>query len=173
MSERIAVVAGTYGEYKGFIRRHSLDEKMWFHADRREKIMGLRGIKYLLVGRYYLNPIYDEEPYLFDAYDMKKIEEPMVVMQNLKEKVSAILKAAPLSISQTRRAGSNGLRNSDEIADLIVAAVSEREAKLVAAIEYVIAKIEEQGDRGLTQVNRHGHIYEALTSALQSLGLQE
>lgn len=42
----------------------------------------------------------------------------------MKEKIESILKATPLSISQTRRAGSNGLRNAEEITASILEALS-------------------------------------------------
>jgi len=48
----------------------------------------------------------------------------------MKEKIINILTTTPLSISQTRRAGTNGLRNADEIADLILSHIEEPESVL-------------------------------------------
>jgi len=47
--------------------------------------------------------------------------------EDIKRRIEKILRNAPLVISRTRRAGSNGLRNADEIADKIVKELTARE----------------------------------------------
>lgn len=74
--ERVRVIAGTHQEYKDFLRRHNLSPNQWVYANRREHVMGCRNGKYILVGNYYKNPIYDNEPYIFELYNMQKLEQP-------------------------------------------------------------------------------------------------
>ncbi len=66
-------------------------------------------------------------------------------MAELKQRVEAILNEAPLSISQTRRAGSNGLRNASEIADLIIAGaikdLAEQNERLTSVLEYTLSTL--------------------------------
>lgn len=46
-----------------------------------------------------------------------------------RDKLIETLKAAPISLSQTHRAGSNGLRNADEVADYIIAKMQENKGE--------------------------------------------
>ncbi len=71
---RIAVIAGTYGEYKYLMDYFNLDRRTWFYANKKERIMGFRNGKYILIGRYWLNPIYDNEPYIFKLYNMQELK---------------------------------------------------------------------------------------------------
>ena len=56
-------------------------------------------------------------------------------MADMKEKMAEVLRNAPLSISQTRRAGSNGLRNADEIADKILPLFEEQLTQTQQALD--------------------------------------
>ena len=59
-----------------------------------------------------------------------------------------------------------------QLIDRFIDALREYEQRLyvaVEALEYATSKIEKAGDRGLTQVNKHGHIFEALEIALNAI----
>jgi len=86
--------------------------------------------------------------------------------QDIKQRVEEILKNTPLVISQTRRAGSNGLRNADEIADKIVKELTAREEKLVADVKWFCSRVE-SGEVGSKRT------YAKFKATLKELGIEE
>lgn len=69
----ILVIAGDYAEYLDFVSEHRLNGKFWRYVDEQKKIMGMRGGYYILVGRWFVNPIMEKSPELLLAYDIKQI----------------------------------------------------------------------------------------------------
>jgi len=72
--DRVIVIAGNRAQYQNFLHEHKLSPRQYTFADRPEQIMGMRNALYTLVGQYWLNPVYDKRPELFEVYQMRKIE---------------------------------------------------------------------------------------------------
>ncbi len=93
-------------------------------------------------------------------------------MAELKQRVEAILKKAPLSISQTRRAGSNGLRNASEIADLIIEGaikdLTEQNEKAIVTLK----KIAATKNIKMSEFQHKMDNWEVAATALKALGVE-
>lgn len=75
LPKRVLVIAGTYEEYKDFLRENHLSPVQFPYISRREQLMGQRGALYMLVGRVWLNEVYDKHMELFQVYDMKEVKQ--------------------------------------------------------------------------------------------------
>lgn len=69
----VLVFAGFHSQYKEFIHREKLNPREWIYVNRPEQLMGHRKAKYITVGQYWLNPVWDKAQDLFKVYEMERI----------------------------------------------------------------------------------------------------
>ena len=82
-SKPIVVIAGTHQEYQTFIHAHKLSPRRFRYVYKPEQIRGLRGASYILVGRIWLNTLYNKHPEELVIADMKEIKLPTPTTSNL------------------------------------------------------------------------------------------
>ena len=52
------VIAGNYGQYEDYIKKHQLDPRTHLYIGREEQLFGLHGVKVLKVGEYWKSPVF-------------------------------------------------------------------------------------------------------------------
>ena len=72
----IAVVAGSYGQYREFIRENNVDSKEYFYVSSFERILGMRKLKYILYGTWYIRTDFDKIYQRLQIAEFEKIDKP-------------------------------------------------------------------------------------------------
>lgn len=72
----IAVIAGSYNQYREFIRENNVDSKEYFYVSSFERILGMRKLKYILYGTWYIRTDFDKIYERLQIAEFEKIDKP-------------------------------------------------------------------------------------------------
>ena len=72
----IAVIAGSYNQYREFIRENNVDSKEYFYVSSFERILGMRKLKYILYGTWYIRTDLGKIYQRLQIAEFEKIDKP-------------------------------------------------------------------------------------------------
>ena len=72
----IAVIAGSYNQYREFIRENNVDSKEYFYVSSFERILGMRKLKYILYGTWYIRTDFDKIYQRLQIAEFEEIDKP-------------------------------------------------------------------------------------------------